>query len=329
MIRTTTILTVMFAVVFAAGAVASGQDAASWLNPRFGNLESEVTYTFRGYGDRDVSGQGRELGLMRHRVALQVPISQDQTHEWLMTLSYGGWDIDTAATFPDTGGRFPSCLHDVELGVAYRQKLENGWIWGGGAWVGSPADRPFHSGEEVSVAARGFLRIPHGKRNAFLAFLDFSNTRSFAAAIPLPGVAYNWVPTDDLNLVLGVPMSSIRWRPLDKLTLSARYILPRNVHARIGYQVMDSCEVYGLFAWDNEQFFRHDRPDDDDRLLFYEKRVGGGIKIDLAENVTLDISTGWAFDGFFFEGEDYGDRSDNRLTLEDGLYAGVSLSVRF
>jgi hypothetical protein len=308
---------------------ALAQDGRSWLNPRLGNAKTEITYTFRGYCDRDAKDQSEEVGMMRHEMAVSVPLHQDQTQEWLMFASYGAWDIDTAAVLPDTGDEFPSCLHDIRVGTSYRAKLDNGWLWGATVEVGSPSDKPFHSGDEVAVSARGFIRIPHGEKNAFLGFLAWSNTRDFAPYIPLPGAAYQWVPNDDLNIVAGVPFSSVRWTPIEKLTVSARYMVLRNVHAKVSYDLTDTLQIYGLFEWDNEHFFRYDRPDDDWKLTYYEKRVGGGVKIALMENVTLDLSGGWAFDRHWYEEEEYDDRDVNRVKLRDGAYVGAQVSWRF
>ncbi len=310
-------------------AAATAQDARSWLNPRLGHRKAELTYSFRSHCDRDVEYQNRGLGMDQYRLDVNAPVYQDERQEWVLSAGYGGWDIDTDAVLPDTGDGFPTCLHDVRVGASYRTKLDNDWIWGAGAYVGSPSDDPFHSGDEVSVSARGFVRIPHGERNAFLVFLAFSNVRDFAQYIPLPGAAYHWRPTDRLSILAGAPVSSVQWRPTDKLTITGRYMLLRNIHARIGYEVVDNCEIYGLFEWDNDEFFRYDRPDDDDRLHHYEKRLGGGVKINLTDDLTLDLSAGWAFDRMWFEGEDFDERGQNRLDLDDGLYVGAVVSFRF
>jgi hypothetical protein len=38
---------------------------------------------------------------------------------------------------------------------------------------------------------------------------------------------------------------------------------------------------------------------------------------------------GYSFDRFYFEGEDYGDRRDNRLDVGSGPFAAVRVGVRF
>ena len=107
------------------------------------------------------------------------------------------------------------------------------------------------------------------------------------------------------------------------------YFALRKVHAQVTYEMMKPVSLYTRFDWDNDRFFLADRFDDDDRLFFYEKRIGGGVKIELARNVYLDLSGGFAFDRFFFEGEDYDDRNDNRIELDDGPFAAIRIGVDF
>ena len=97
----------------------------------------------------------------------------------------------------------------------------------------------------------------------------------------------------------------------------------------MGYELIDDVEIYGLFAWKNDAYLRHDRPDNDDQLIYFEKHVRGGVHWQILEQLSLDLSAGWAFDRFYFEGEDYGDRGDNRLDIDDGPIAQLSVRMTF
>ncbi|MFP4052322.1 MAG: outer membrane protein [Phycisphaerae bacterium] len=316
-------------VSLALAATAAAQPQRHWLDMRFGRQKTRVSFNSRGYWDREVKEQDTEMGLQRHEVRIAAPIFQDETQELSAGVAYTGWNVDTAAVLPDTGESFPSCLHDVRISMDYRRKLDNDWVWGAGVTVGSPSDRPFASNEEISVTARSFLRIPHGDRNAWLIMLAFSNVRDFAPYVPLPGVGYHWRPNDRTSILAGFPFSMVRWEPVEKLLVEASWLMLRNVRAKVSYELLDGVRVYGLFEWDSERFFRHDRGDEDDRLQYYEKRAGGGVEIELHENITLDLSGGYAFDRFFFEADEYDDRDENRLELQDGAFAGVQVNFRF
>ena len=92
---------------------------------------------------------------------------------------------------------------------------------------------------------------------------------------------------------------------------------------------MPAFGVFGEFNWRNERYFRADRTDDDDRLFYYEKNVNGGVRVNFLKHLSLELSGGWAFDRFYFEGEDYDDRDDNRIDVENGPFAKAMVSVRF
>jgi hypothetical protein len=325
-------LTITAVVLLAAGSVATGQEELlRWFEPEgFGSRKVTASYDVEGHCPRGVSEQDEELGWAQHSLRVLTPLFSDDVNELSLTAGLDAWDVDTGAVLPDTGETFPDHLWDVRAGANYRRLLGDGQLLGLRASVGSPSDKPFASDEEVSVDATGFYRLPAGEHAAWVFLLSYSNTREFCRHVPLPGVGWHWRPNPQLNLLAGVPFAAARWSPqaVPELNLSGSYILPRTVHARIGYELTEATEVYTAFDWSHERWLRHDRPDDDDRLTFYSKQVRGGVVWRVGGNVTLEGFGGYAFDRFFFEGEDYDDRDQNRLDVSDGAFAGVKVRVR-
>ena len=43
----------------------------------------------------------------------------------------------------------------------------------------------------------------------------------------------------------------------------------------------------------------------------------------------VELSGGWAFDRFYFEGESYSDRRENRVEIGDGPFAVLRVAFRF
>ena len=172
------------------------------------------------------------------------------------------------------------------------------------------------------------MRVPAGEKNAWLFLLNYSNNRELLPNVPIPGIAYHYRPDERLNVLAGVPMTKIWWEPLERLTIDASYFVPRNVRAQVSYALLESLRLHAGFDWTSQRFFRHDRQDNDNRLSYYEKRLALGARWDIRENVWLDLAGGWAFDRFWFEGEDYGDRGDNRLDLSDGPFVRLQLGLR-
>jgi len=58
------------------------------------------------------------------------------------------------------------------------------------------------------------------------------------------------------------------------------------------------------------------------------QRLTGGVRFDL-RHVGVELSGGWAFDRFYFEGEGWSDRLENRVRVGAGLFVVLRVGVRF
>jgi hypothetical protein len=317
-------------LLLAATRVSAQSEIQSWADATLGKLIPRADYRFTHYSAEPVEGQGTDLQRSEHAFSLSAPLLQDSRNEWTVSAGVTLQDLDTRAILPDTGERFPDELWDVRLGSAYRHKFDNGWIGGLSLTVGSPSDRPFASWDEMLVRAITMVRVPQGERNAWLFSLIYATDQEVLGlrGVPVPGIAYVYVPSERFRAVIGVPFTSVEVRPLEKLILEAQYFPVRRVRARATYVLFRPLRLYVGFDWDNDHYFRADRPDKDDRLFYYEKRVTGGVRLDL-RHVGFQVLGGYAFDRFYFEGEDYSDRHHNRLDIGSGPFVAAGVAVRF
>ena len=120
----------------------------------------------------------------------------------------------------------------------------------------------------------------------------------------------------------------MEWKPFDKLTLQATYIPIRTVKAKVTYEVFQPLRVYAGFDWDDGWYLRADRERTSHRLFCYEKRLTGGVRFDL-RHVGFEVSGGYAFDRFYFEGYSYSHRNENRIDIHNGPFLIGKLSLRF
>ena len=141
-------------------------------------------------------------------------------------------------------------------------------------------------------------------------------------------MAYDYRPDKRLRVLAGVPMSMLRWMPTDRLALEASYFIPRTIHAKVSFDLVEALQLYAGFDWSSQRYFRHDRAIMTTNCSIFQKQIAIGARWDLHENVWLDLCGGWAFDRFWFEGEDYGDRGNNRLDLGDGPMIKFQLGLR-
>jgi hypothetical protein len=304
-------------------------DLLGSLGPDLGRARPFFQYQVSPTSKETVEGQNRDFQATRHAVFLSAPLFQDRRNEWTFSGRFRLQDIRTDAILPDTREPFPDSLWDVRLGTGLRRKFENGWIAGGSLAVGSVSDKPFRSEAEATVEANLFARIPDGEKNAWLFFLNYSRYREFLNHLPLPGAAYWFEPSAGFRLLAGIPFSSLQWKPGGGLSVELLYFMIRTVRARVSYRFLPALGAYAEAEWRNEYAFRYDRRERDKRLAYYEKRVLAGLQWNFAEGLSLDLGGGYAFDRFYFEGERYRDRNENRLNLGNGFFGVLRLGASF
>jgi hypothetical protein len=319
---------VILAVVWPMPGQAQGE-FARLLGGELGKLTPRFSYQISGYPDADVKGQAAEFRLLQHQVSASYPLYQTARDEWALLGSLRAQDIRTNAVLPLSRVAFPDALWDISFGTQYRHRFDNNWIAGGAVTFGSASDTPFASGDEMTAQATAFVRIPHGEHGAWLGLLNYSSDREFLPNIPIPGIGYAYEPSSQLRLMLGIPFAYVEARPIPDLTLTASWLPIRTVGARAAYRLFGPLQVYGSFEWRNERYLRDGRADDDQRLFYYEKRIGGGIQWNIVGPVTLDVSGGYAFDRMYFEAEKYKDRNANRIDIQDGPYLSTQVVFRF
>ncbi len=318
----------LIALPTAAGAQPA--EIQSWLDPTLGKQIPRVDYRLTYYPAEPVEGQNTHLQLIDEKLSLFIPLHQDSSNEWATSASVKYIDTDTRAFFPDTGDRFPGALWDVRVGASYRHKFENGWIGGVSMTIGSPSDKPFASIDEVDLLALAMLRVPQGERNAWIFSLVYDTLEETFGGlqVPIPGIAYLWSPSDRFKAVIGIPFTSVEYKPIDDVTLEAQYFPLRRVRARATYRPFQPLRLYVGFDWDNDHYLLADRKDRDDALQYYEKRVSGGVRFDL-RHVGFQVVGGYAFDRFYFTGDSYSDRHFNRLDIHPGPFVTGQVSLRF
>ncbi|HOG16337.1 MAG TPA: hypothetical protein PLB96_03240 [Syntrophales bacterium] len=304
-------------------------DLPALLQPELGKVRTKISWEGTLYPSRRIDRTGGDFAATRHDLSLQVPVRQNSDDEWTVAATVRHDGIETEATLPDTGERFPADLWDMRFGAAYRHRHDDGRISGGFFSLGSASDKPFNSSREDTVQVSGFLRLPSGERNAWLLLLSYSNNREFLNHVPLPGIAYSWSPSDKFSGILGIPYLWLSYKPQKDVTLQASYLPVRTVHAEAAWKWIEKCSLFAAFDWSCRRYLRAGRTDSEHGLFYYEKRAGGGVRLETIQDVFLELEGGYAFDRFYFEGKDYSDRDRNRLDIHDGPYSSARLTFQF
>ncbi|MCD6364423.1 MAG: transglutaminase domain-containing protein [Planctomycetes bacterium] len=311
-------------------AAAAGQDdTRGAFNPNVGKLKTSFAARTSFSAGQAVTGQAADMETTLANVSMLLPLYQDKYNELSAAMRFDTLEISTAAILPDTGEAFPEDLRRVGLTTIYRRLLENDWIVGAALGVASAGDKPFDGADETALSGQAFLRVPRGRRNAWMFFLHYASELDKARNYPIPGVAYFYAPDDDFQTIIGLPMLWARYKPVDALTLEARYLAPLTAELKTTYDVTKDVKLYAKYNSSNMKFVRHDRTDSDHRLFYYQQSVKVALRSEHTRHFWTDIGIGYAFDRFFFEGENYSDRRMNRLNIAPGPFAAVQIGWNF
>lgn len=318
-------------LVLGRAAPASAQaELIQWVDPTLGEMMGRGDYRIQFFSDEAVQDQNARHDLVQHNFTFVTPLYQDTRDEWSVSARLRYQEYETQAVLPDSGQRFPRELWDARAGLSYRHKFDNDWILGGNITFGSASDKPFHSEDELILRVSGLLRVPSGERNAWLFSLTYaSDIEIFGLRhVPLPGIAYLWVPSDKWKIVIGVPFTSIEYKPIEQVSLSASYFPARTFRVRAMWAIFRPLRVFLGFDADHDTYYLADRGDKDDQFFQYEKRVTAGMRFDL-RHVGIELTGGYIFDRFYFEGERYSERNENRINVDDATFVGARVSFRW
>ena len=296
-----------------------------------GKAQPILSYRFRYYFSEPVLGQATDLSQGEHQVFSLIPLWQNSTHELTWLILFNVNDVQTQAFLPTAGVPFPEPLWDLRFGPSYRQELKNHWVTGGNFLFGSASNEPFAAGDDLEYIANWYLKIPGHKKDAWFVFLNYSNNREFLNQIPLPGFAYYFGSTSWFKGLVGIPLAGFQFLPREDLKLGFFYFPARNIAAELSYEPLPHSilKIYSYFQWDNQRYFRNGRPDSRDRFFYYEKRVGGGVRVRPTYWAEVELEGGYAFDRFYFEGQKYSDRFDDRVSVGNGPFLSIQAGFRF
>jgi hypothetical protein len=288
-----------------------------------------IGYTFTWYPDERLGGQGRNFSMVRQDFHVSAPIYKDECNAISLSAGVRNEILDTDGVLPVLGTPFPSDLWNVTFGAGYNHKFDNGWSAGLNLHVGSASDEPFANVNQITAGATGSLRIPVRERDAWIFSLSYSNNTDFANRIPLPGVAYLWWPTDNFRALIGIPFARLWYEPIDDVMIDLSYRFLYTFQGRVIYRFAPRWKVYLGYSTGDEGYFINGSPDPQDRLFYAEQRVYGGLGWNVGRNLSLDLTSGLAFDRFFSFGRNFNGSQSDKVTVGDGPFVSLAVQWRF
>jgi hypothetical protein len=237
-----------------------------------------------------------------------------------------GWDftfMDLHTSHPS----LPSQLSDESIGFGTGLARWDKWVAALTIGVGYSGDSAFSRGDAwFGQADLIFARII-SDTDALVFLIDYDGHRTFLPDSPLPGIAYSHRFDPTLQAILGLPYSSVDWKPFDRLEIEGEYALLTDFRANVAYEFIRHFFVYGALG-NREESFSTDTLPKDRHLFFLQRRIEAGLRWEPTERLRVKVGVGYAFDGEFRSGWDL--LETHRVAkLDDEPYVHAGLEFRF
>lgn len=171
-----------------------------------------------------------------------------------------------------------------------------------------------------------FLRIPSGEHNAWMFSLMYAPMGELR--FPIPGVAYPYASSDDFHMNIGLPFS-VMYRPIDRLTLEASYMLIYTIHAKAKYKISDWISAFAAYDWANDSYTLADRVDVNQRFYMYDQRLAAGLESKIGVHGFLEFAGGLTFDRYSFEGKQWDTTQFDRVSFGNGPFITLQAGLKF
>jgi len=307
--------------LFLAASAASAQTAPSILiepwpeQPLIAQTLDEVMLIDSG----DVDRGGGDAGVFAWDSHGRVKFDREQ-REPNAVVGYRFLSVTVDADRGDLNGVY----NDLAVVGGFQLGRWDDWKVGLIAGAGSANDNHWREGDAFYGIGALHVSRELSPGEQLHAGVSYDGNRSFLPDVPLPYVSY--VNATDRNLVwvLGVPASSVTWRPGEAWTLNVRYTVPVDVAASVSYALTPKLSLFAQYEKKLDSFHEHDAAREDYRI-FYERSIAS-VGVRYAHSLAdVSLGVGYAFKQEFSRGWDVRD-ADNFADIDGAPL--LMLSVR-
>ena len=310
------------ASIVAATPLRAQSDPGPLLLPFPETKDFELTLTATRFNREHIKGTDESFRLNQYEAAGRMRLTDKFPVNPALGFDLFRLNVDTE------NDEVPATLTDLSVGFASPiYQYENGWYLAGSVGAGYAGGelgdyRGGYYGKLTGIVGKEF-----GNKDSILVALSYDGNRTVFPDVPLPAVAYTKVIDEELELVLGFPFTTVRWRPIERLRLEATASTD-TISGRVEYDLTDQVVAYGA-ASNISRAFRLEELSGNDRLLFEQRRAEAGLIISPTKWkwVGITVAAGYAYAQEFSAGFDNRD-SDTVYKPSDAGYFRVGLVWR-
>jgi len=214
--------------------------------------------------------------------------------------------------------------YQYQLSLGVRKQLPHNRFWFANVSYGTASDRPFKNSDDDTISAN-YIRKTSDK---WFFVLNYSNNRSFLNDIPIPGFFYVKEAGKEKTTILGFPFIFVL-RNVGNWSYRYFGLLPWRHQARVSYSKFPKTQPYVGYEQDVFNFFRHDRQEVNDRVFFFQRKIGLGIDLKFFKAAKVDLFMGHSFDREIFEAKNFSDKKSFRSRLANTVFIESKISYSF
>ena len=222
-----------------------------------------------------------------------------------------GYEVRSLVT-NSTSPIIPSALNNINVGFSYDfGEIFDNWELAGTAGAGTANDGNFGNGTSYYGMGTVILSYIFNPQQKIAVGVSFDGNRDIFPDTPLPFIQYYHFVSPEFQYSLGF-YNTLNWKPIDYFQINAGggIFLGGQVigaEVRASYFPVDGVELFLNFDNTTEGYYQEGQGLT--RIFYMYNIAGGGISVDLAENLNIAVGGGYAFNQRFATGFDFRDLS--------------------
>jgi hypothetical protein len=200
---------------------------------------------------------------------------------------------------------FKASMDEFDLTYGMYLGQIDGWKIGTMLGVGYSSTHPFVNSSGIFGIGHVTAEKPIDANNSIMVAMDYEANGALLPDVPLPGFGFVH-RSENLNMMVGFPLSYAAWTPTSKFELMALYQVPYSCDLDAEYHV---AKHFGFYS-DAGNFFQgivRSDGDSTNRQFFQMSRVEAGLRFIFDPWIDSTIGIGYAFDQTISNGFDIRD----------------------
>lgn len=280
------------------------------------------------YPQQAVAGQAAKISLLNSQLGVTAPLWSTSTDALFGNVTVGNLSLNGSAIFPDSGTPLPSSWWDLQMGAAYIKQINERWSCGVLLGGGSVSDKPFADIHDDTISISTFVEWKTSPKTGWLFYVISTTHGQVGQNIPIPGVAYEF-ETPSCKGLIGFPFLDVTYNLTEKLNVEVYYAALTDVQARMNYRPVNGVTIFQGFTWSYLAWLRHGRADPQSMLFLYQKSLDCGVEWLCTQNLSLNLTGGFAFDRYFVENNGLSLHAKNEIHLGSTPFVGLQLLFQY